>query len=75
MKEYLNNYDELVDTEKDYYNLLELLTEMIQKKLSDKYWIYRIFKVNDEPTFFKVNGKDFFEKFLLCAYTYTANTI
>lgn len=42
-------------------------------KEKEKYWIYRIGKVNKEPVFYKVNGKDFLKTFNIEPMVYSAN--
>ena len=44
---------------------------MQEKK--EKYWIYRVSKVNKEPVFYKINGKEFDDVFKLESYTYIAD--
>lgn len=38
----------------------------------DKYWIYRVGKLKNEPVFFKINGNEFDNVILLKEYTYYA---
>lgn len=43
------------------------------KEKKEKYWIYRVSKVNKEPVFYKINGQDFFDTFGIEPYTYIVN--
>jgi hypothetical protein len=43
------------------------------KEKKEKYWIYRVSKINKEPVFYKINGQEFFETFGVEPYTYIAN--
>lgn len=45
----------------------------MMKEKKEKYWIYRVSKVNKEPVFYKINGQEFFDKFGIEPYTYIAN--
>lgn len=42
------------------------------KELGEKYWIYRVCKINGEPKFFKIRGTEFNEKIILEEYEYIA---
>lgn len=43
------------------------------KEKKERYWIYRVSKVNKEPVFYKINGQEFFDTFGVEPYTYIAN--
>ena len=39
----------------------------------EKYWIYRVSKINSTPNFYRVNGKEFFNILSIKPYTYVVN--
>lgn len=67
-------YIEVKTTESNEKNAFIITSnELNALKLNkDKYWIYRVGKLKNEPVFFKINGNEFDNVILLKEYTYYA---
>ena len=39
----------------------------------EKYWIYRVSRVNEDPVFYRINGKELCNTFEIDPYIYIAN--
>lgn len=68
-------YIEVKTTEEGEKNTFFISSNEIatMKEKQERYWIYRVSKVNKEPVFYKINGKEFDNVFGLEPYTYIAN--
>lgn len=68
-------YIEVKTTEEGEKNAFFITSNEINtmKEKKEKYWIYRVSKVNKEPVFYKINGNDFYNTFGIEPHTYIAN--
>lgn len=67
-------YIEVKTTENNEKNAFMITANELNalRKNSDKYWIYRVGKLKNEPVFFKINGEEFDNIISLKGYTYYA---
>lgn len=67
-------YIEVKTTESNEKNAFMITANELNalRKNSDKYWIYRVGKLKNEPVFFKINGEEFDNIISLKGYTYYA---
>lgn len=58
--------------EKSSFFITENEIRTMQEK-KEKYWIYRVSKVNKEPVFYKINGDEFYNTFKIEPHIYIAD--